>query len=245
MTSPHYRSYREALLTFSMIRRTASLAQEDSVPIKNLGEMLEETEVKREGMATTSFDLALARFSRSHMVDDPWDNIIDLATAIEGALTGGESDTEAVGLRIKSRAATLLATERDSAQAIFDDIGILYSMRSTLVHGGDLKEAKLRTNVRRLSTVREDAPFGVAVSLAVDRMRDLARRAFLARMCLAAQPTPLWPLAGGVNVDAALSDDSDRARWRDMWRDRLEEAECGSAAEEARPASDWLSRNDR
>jgi len=243
--NPQYRSYREALLGFSMIRRTALLTEDDQTPLTKLGEMLDESEVKREGMATTSFDLAMGRFSRSHRVNDAWDNIIDLATAIEATLTGGEDDTEAVGLRIKSRAAALLATEHDPAKAIFEDIGILYRLRSSLVHGGSLKEAKLRTDIRRLSTVREDAPFGVAVALAVDRMRDLARRAFLARLCLAAQPGAIWPLAGGVNVDVALSDDTERIRWRETWRGRLQDAECGSAAEDTRPASDWLSRDDR
>ena len=42
-------------------------------------------------------------------------------------------------------------------------------------------------------------------------MRDLVRRAILARLCLAAKPDPLWPFAGDATVDAILADDAQRA----------------------------------
>jgi hypothetical protein len=64
-----------------------------------------------------------------------------------------------------------------------------------LVHGGQIKDKDLRKAIRAISTVPDDAVerrFGVAVGYAIDRMRDLVRRAILARLCLAVQPDPLW-----------------------------------------------------
>ena len=65
-----------------------------------------------------------------------------------------------------------------------------------------------------------DNRFGVAIGYAVDRMRDLVRRAILARLCLAAEPDPLWPFSGSTGVDALLSDDEIRGRWRKGWHEQ-------------------------
>ena len=64
-----------------------------------------------------------------------------------------------------------------------------------------------------------DDRFGVAIGYALDRTRDLARRGILARLCLGAEPDPLWPFTGSTPVDALLSDDATRARWRTSWHD--------------------------
>ncbi len=80
--------------------------------------------------------------------------------------------------------------------------------------------------------------------MAADRMREIVRRAILARLCLAETRNgvePLWPLGGSTPVDAILADDATRAAWRAHWRDRLAELGAGSAAEKAEAAVDWLS----
>ena len=61
-------------------------------------------------------------------------------------------------------------------------------------------------------------------------MRDLVRRAILARLCLAAKPDPLWPFAVNATVDAILADDAQRAAWRASWHERLAELGVGYAA---------------
>jgi len=99
-------------------------------------------------------------------------------------------------LRLRSRVAVLLAVNDDPARALFNDVDHLYRLRSKLVHGGQISEKELRKIIGRISTVPTEAienRFGVALGYAVDRMRDLVRRAILARLCLAAEPHPLWP----------------------------------------------------
>ena len=61
-------------------------------------------------------------------------------------------------------------------------------------------------------------------------MRDLVRRAILARLCLAAEPDPLWPFAGCVAVDTALVDDETRRYWRERWHERVAERGLTSAS---------------
>lgn len=95
--------------------------------------------------------------------------------------------------RLRFRVAALLATDDDPALALFRDVGLLYGLRSRLVHGGQIQEKDLRKDLGRISTVPAenfDYRFGVALGHAVDRMRDLVRRAILARLCLAAGPNP-------------------------------------------------------
>lgn len=65
--------------------------------------------------------------------------LVDLATALEAALLGAERETEGLTLRLRSRTSALLATDDDPARGLFDDVGLLYGLRSKLVHGGQIK----------------------------------------------------------------------------------------------------------
>jgi hypothetical protein len=144
--------------------------------------------------------------------------------------------------------AALLATADDPAKALFEDVGQLYGLRSKLVHGGQIKQAELRKKIARISTVPADAAdhrFGVALGYAVDRMRDLVRRAILARLCLAADPDPLWPFDGHTALDATLADDTLRAGWRARWHGRLGALGVEYAASLPPSAVDFLSQQDR
>jgi hypothetical protein len=199
-------------------------------------------------MAATSFDVALDKFNASHHQENPYETLVDLATALEAILAGGETETESLTLRLRNRAAALLAIDDDPAKAIFGDVGLLYSLRSKLVHGGQIKESDLRRDLGKISTMpagEADSRFGVAIGYAVDRMRDLVRRAILARLCLAAEPDRLWPFSGGSPVDAQLSDDQARASWRTSWRDRLAAVGVEAAAKPPREAVDFLTPHEQ
>jgi hypothetical protein len=205
--------------------------------------------VKRGGMALTSFDVAIRKFNASYRADSPFEHLVDLATALEATLATGEKDNEGLTLRLRNRASTLLATQDDPARSIFIDVRQLYDLRSKLVHGGQIKENELRKTSERISTVTNERPtlmFGVALGHAIDRMRDLVRRAILARLCLAAEPDPLWPLdASDVSVDALLADDRTRGQWRSRWHERLTElGVAAAAAGPPRTAADFLSQDD-
>src|SRR6266571_2303285 len=89
---------------------------------------------------------------------DHYERIINLATALEAILTGGDADTEGIGLRLGTRAATLLWTDSDPGRAIFDDVKHLYNLRSELVHGVRIAEKDLLKWLGAVSVVPEDAP---------------------------------------------------------------------------------------
>jgi hypothetical protein len=238
--SPYMTEFRGSR---TLVRRTVWLNGQHAAAFDAIGELLDKADVKREGMVATSFDVALGKFNGSHHQANPYETLVDLATALEAILAGGETETEGLTLRLRNRAAALLATDGDSAQAIFGDVGRLYGLRSKLVHGGQIKERDLRRDLGKISTMPEgeaDDRFGVAIGYAVDRMRDLVRRAILARLCLAAEPDPVWPLSGSRSVDALLSDDTVRGQWRKSWRGKLAELGVGAAAEPPPEAFDWL-----
>jgi hypothetical protein len=233
----------------SPIRRTVRVSGKEGEAIASIEKLIDEADVQRQEMVMTSFDMALGRFQGSYRADSPFEHLVDLATALEAALAAGERDTEGLTLRLRNRAAALLATESDPAPAIFTDVGLLYSLRSKVVHGGQLKQKDLRRTINRVSTVPTERPTltpAVALGHAVDRMRDLVRRAILARLCLAAPPDPLWPInAPDVPVDALLVDDQTRGEWRRRWQHRLSGLNAAEVAGPPPTAADFLSRDDR
>jgi hypothetical protein len=76
-------------------------------------------------------------------------------------------------------------------------------------------------------------------------MQDIVRRAILARLFLASEPDPVWPLTGNVGVDSLLADDATREQWRKLWQSRLSDIGWPEASEAARPAVDMISKDDR
>lgn len=228
----------------TLIRRTVPLDQNEASGFDRLGKMVDEADVRRDKMAATSFDVAISKFHFARRKTDAYEQLIDLATALEATLLGGDADTAEVTLRLKYRAAALLWCDTDPAQAIFDDVGRLYGLRSRLVHGGDLKSSQLRSMITGISTASDEEAFGISRDRAVDRLRDLVRRAILARMCLAAGDEPLWPFHNQTQVDRALSNPPVAAAWRARWRDDLGQMGVGFAADRARDASEFLARED-
>jgi hypothetical protein len=245
--NPLMSTFRKGWLD-ALVRRTVRLTGDEGAAFEALGDLIDAADIKREGMIATSFDVALSKFNRSHSSDSPYEHLVDLATALEAALIGAEKETEGLTLRLRSRTSALLATHDDSARALFDDVGLLYGLRSKLVHGGQIKQKDLRRIIGRISTVPSEAVehrFGVALGHAVDRMRDLVRRAILARLCLAAEPDPLWPFEGDTPVDAILADDAQRATWRARWHERLAALGVVYAAGPPSSTVDFLSQEDR
>ena len=238
---PKHRTFGKGAMS-ALMQRVVRLDAEHAAAFAALGAYLEAAKVQRTGKVATSFDVALYRFNRAHEAHDDYEAVVDLATALEAVLTGDGKETDAISLRLRSRAAALLATETDSGRAIFDDVGQLYKLRSKLVHGGSISEKELQDITTRLSTAPGDMPPRVSLAFAVDRMRDLVRRAFLARLCLAAEPDALWPFGKNeVPVDAAMADDRDRDKWRQHWRHVLADLGVSDASEAAAPGADPLS----
>jgi hypothetical protein len=238
---PELREYPHEGMARS-IRRTADLRAEDAAGLEGITEMIAKTDIKRDGMVATPFDVALGKFQGSYTEGREFARLVELATALEATLAG-EGENAGLTLRLRNRAAALLACERDPAPAIFGDIGALYEIRSSIVHGGQLKAKGLTKLASRISTVKLSEKELDRISFAhlLDRMRDLVRRAILARICLAAGEDASWPISGGdQNVDAELAADTTRARWREEWRAHLRERGAGAAADPAPAAVDSL-----
>jgi hypothetical protein len=231
-----------------LVRRAVRLTGNEGPAFAALGDLVDAAEVTRTGMVTTSFDVAIRKFNNSHASGSMYEQIVDLATALEAVLIGSGDENDGISLRLRTRAAALLATENDPAGDLFNDLTQLYSLRSNLVHGGQIKLNDLRKKISKVSTVAAedttDQRFGIGLSHAVDRMRDIVRRAILARLCLAQGPDPLWPFQDSVSVDPALADDSNRATWRTRWRERLTTLGVQSAANRADDAVDFLQPDD-
>lgn len=130
--------------------------------------------------------------------------------------------SEGLSGRLRARAAALLVTEQDGADKVFDDVKAFYALRSTLVHGGTLTENRFKAQILGISTIAERNMFGVATVQAVDRMRDLVRRAILARLCLAAGVDPLWRFDPDTSMDVVFSDDAKRQQMRGRWHAMLD-----------------------
>lgn len=241
---PHFVSYKERP-SFAPLRRTTVLSEEDLQPIETIAELFAAVAVKRSGMVATSFDMAIHRFVRTYEKDDYFDQIVDLATALEALLTSNDLGNDAISLRLRNRASALLSTPRDSAESIFKDIGLLYSIRSLLVHGGSIKEKNLKKEIMKISTVPESDPFGTALARGVDRLRDLVRRSILARIALGDEKVALWSFETNTPVDQVLASDTGRNTWRNTWRSHLIEKGIGSYIDEAKTALDFISRDDQ
>lgn len=216
-----------------MIKRVGVLSDALVPGFSALAKAIDDAEVTREKRMFASFDFALARFTRSYASSDLADSLVDLATSMEGILLGGDAGNEDVGLRLRSRAATLLATENDPAPTIYRDVSDLYSIRSKLVHGSTLEIKELMRLLRRVVPGHDDQFGAESFAFAVDRLRDLVRRAILARLALAADHEARWTFEGTTSVDAQLSDDSTRQMWRSVWREKMNTYGLDSACEPA------------
>lgn len=208
--------------------RAAALGADDVGRINGFGRLFDAAQHVRTDMAFTSFGMAVHKFLLSYYAYVWYEQVVELATAFEAALSGPGND---VTLRLKIRAATLLSTDRDPADKIFEDVGLIYGLRSTLVHGNKITRTRLLNKARKISTVPDDARDGEALAYVVERLRDLVRRSLLARVCLATCDTPLWPLDNDEGVDAAMVDDARRGAWREAWRDVLTTVDAIEAAD--------------
>lgn len=170
--------------------------------------------------------IALGRLGRSLDGRTPGivDQVVDLAIGLEAALAG--TDKSEISLRLRSRAAALLATPDDPPDAIYRDVKTLYELRSTFVHGGSLPGKDLDKALKRVTGATVTEWPAEQYLLALDRWRDILRRAVLARIALASAVVPwLGGRAGQrIDVDELLLRERDRDEWRQhvqlFWADR-------------------------
>lgn len=237
---PHLVSHQT--IAWPLVRRKLVLDSWHTAAVEGVIDLLGAVNVRRDGMASNSVDVAVARYTESFQNDD-FAALIDLSTAMEAVLIDEADGTDGLSARLRARAAALLSTPTDSAANVFGDVKRLYDLRSRFVHGANLTEKRLRETVLQISTITEPRAFGVAVAQAVDRMRDLTRRSILARVCLSMDESAGWPFRTSKSMDVVFADSDASRHLRESWQRTL--AHIGAAhAWSALPAAVDLLRED-
>jgi Apea-like HEPN len=208
---------------FRWTRRVVRIDQPVAESIEAMARVLDEL---RAGARTvTPFDVALYRYSRSFQTAAWQEQLLDLAIALESMLGGGD-DKEDIGLRLRTRAGWLLGSDNHSAADLYNDIKVFYDLRSKIVHGVAADEKYLRKTFARLSVHKNERGTGISAQVAIDRMRDIVRRAILARASLAlpsgVSAPPLWPIGSSMDPAAILINDNLRKHWQSSWRARFQ-----------------------
>jgi hypothetical protein len=218
-------------------RRSASLDASRAAALTKLSEELQRWE-GADPNKSTALGIALARLNRSYEAA-PWsDQLVDLCVGLEAALLGG-AEQEEISLKLRSRAASLLSTPSDSPDAIYNDVKILYNLRSRIMHGSTLSNEQAKSRLKGFTTSAR-SPYGRDQgNLALDRLRDILRRAILARAFLDEQG--LWRLTDkDLDVDRQLIDNAERSKWQEAWRTSLVEMNLPTAPDPAPPPKLWI-----
>lgn len=191
-----------------------------------------------------TLSIAGQRFNRSFGGEYWQERLIDLAIGLEAAM-GQEDDPAELSLRLRNRAATLLADPHDEAARIFDDLGIIYELRSRVMHGSRQDPKRLMARIEKVPAAALRTLPGTKTEFFIDRFRDLVRRAILARLFLAQGESPAWSLGGAKDLDKRLVDDLERQRLRNLWRERARSLGLSGAVGPAAQATSWHEPSER
>jgi Apea-like HEPN len=219
------------------VRRVVTLESRLVPLLYRLDRLWRDTTASAKGVVP-SLAIAGQRFNRAFSEDHWQARLTDLAVALEAAM-GQQDDPAELSLRLRNRAASLLADEADDAGRIFDDLKVMYDLRSTLLHGSSQDTKELMKRIERVPAAKRRALAGTKVEFFIDRCRDLVRRAILVRLMLAQGASPDWPVAGSQNLDKNLTDERHRKRLKNLWRARLRGLGLSSAAGPAATATSW------
>lgn len=220
------------------VHRATTVSLADLHGLEGLSKCVGSFEGKDEWLAIR---IALGRLSRVLDGSSPWfaDQVVDIAVGMEAALAG--ADVDEISLRLRTRAATILSTVDDPPDGIYRDVKTLYAIRSKIVHGSTLLEAQLTKAVNSVTGTDVTPMVGDRYLLALDRWRDLLRRAILARIALASASSHSWPASRKVpeklDVDEILLRPMDREAWRDHIREFWIQQGLSAAFGRPRPSS--------
>lgn len=220
--------------------RPAVVSASTAGPVEKLLTLYDSTEHRTGKEVVNGLEMAVIKFTNS-FAPRPWsEKIVDLATALEAALSG--TDKSDVTLRICTRAAIILSSDSDPAPAIFADVKALYDLRSSLVHGAIITQRQLEKCLAAVSTVPApgDCTPRMRIEQMVDRLRDLARRSILMRLLLNGDGR--WPLRADPPspVDQLWTDPAVAGQWRTAWHQGATDLGAPEAARPAIPLRDSI-----
>jgi Apea-like HEPN len=220
--------------------RPAVVSVSTAEPVEKLLALCDSTEHRTGKEVVHGLEMAVIKFTNS-FAPRPWfEKIVDLATALEAALSG--TDKSDFTLRICTRAAIILSSDTDPATAIFADVKALYDLRSSLVHGAIITQKQLKRRLVAVSTV--PAPGGCSPRMRneqlIDRLRDLVRRSIL--MWLLLNNDGRWPLCADPPppVDQLWTDPAIAKQWRAAWHQSAADLGAPDAAQPVAPLRDSI-----
>ena len=220
---------------YPMIQRLTPIAEQSARSIAFLADRIPSWYQDEQNPSTIR--IALTRYLRSYLPRPWFDIVVDLGIGLEAALLG-DADHEEIGLRLRSRAAALLSTPTDSPSRIYNDVKRLYNLRSDIVHGSRPTQKAIDSELYRISTTERSSRPGEKGALALDRGRDLLRRAILARAFLdLAGKWPATRKGESPDIDGQMVELSTQEEWRKAWRGGLASLGLESAADPASDAS--------
>jgi Apea-like HEPN len=220
---------------YPMFVRPAVLSAQSRASIASVLELRDQINLRTATEVVHPLEMALLKFSGTFSARGWFEDIVDLTTALEASLSG-TSATD-ISLRVCSRAAALLATDTDNPSDIFGDLHKLYELRSRLVHGSSVSRKDMDRWLMGLSVARDTAKPAMRVAIAVDRLRDLVRRAILARLILGSDQR--WPFRGDLPpIDQILADSKKSNEWRETWQGGLSGIGAADAVGPPAPLAD-------
>ena len=176
----------------------------------------------RRGLEVAGMQTGLKQFGASFSYDAWTVQVPRLITVLEAWLLP-EDATEAVTARLRTRLCLLLQEDAVSCAQLHSDVTQLYALRSGMEHGADVVAKHLRKKIRGAAGAEGDL-HGVNEAIAMERLRELARKAICVRLLLAGGDEPLWPITDLGSVDVRVLEDGFRGDARRRLRsesDRL------------------------
>ncbi len=115
--------------------------------------------------------LAINYFESSYR--KPWDEaLVDLAISLEALLLEGGSKAKK---NLQNRVSTLIATDPKTSAKIKGDIGIMYNLRSQVVHGSAMSRSEFHKQIAELSGIAAHEFTFDDGRLAVEKVRGYVR----------------------------------------------------------------------
>lgn len=160
---------------------------------------------------------AMGRFSSSYEHRGWLDNIVDLTIALEALFKPSDSNQE-LSYRLRTRAAWLLGTTEAESAWIYEQIGVMYKIRSSAVHGNAPKERDIGNWLAKLSGLSYDwraESYYKLVDPATEVARCIVRKAIRActKLSKAGAGRCKWPFP--KDFDKAIVQVGERRAWQD------------------------------
>ncbi len=153
----------------------------------------------------TRLNVAIDRFNSAYEEDWWITKIVDFTIALD-ALFGPDDRRGAITQRLKLRTAFLLGRTDDEARAVFEDVGTLYDIRSTILHGSSPDDKAAGRWLRKLTgkTPQRGDDWRLRLE-AVEKARKIVRRSLMGAVHLFHRPgLPTWPLPKDFDLQMTM-----------------------------------------